>query len=369
MNKSPSFAPRWISPPGDTISELLRDRQISIHQFSQQLSQTIEETEALIQGRSAITLSIARKLQETVGGSVEFWMARDFRYRNNASCLNEQERSWLRELPLADVYKFGWIQPRPRAAEEAKALLNFFGVPSVFAWRAKYEKAMPATAFRSSQTLDSKLGAVAAWLRRGEIIASGFASQEWNAEKFRQLLPELRKLTRERSPAAFIPKIQEICAQAGVVVAAEPAPSGCRASGATMFLTASKAVILLSFRHLTDDHFWFTFFHECGHLLLHGNDRVFVDGISDAPELLETQANLFAAEVLIPASYARELQTLQLSAPSIARFAKKIGISPGIVVGQLQHLGRLEHRSTFSRLKRRYTWTDNFEIQPRKGLK
>src|SRR5690606_28637993 len=135
-----------------------------IGQFSQQLSQTIEETEALIQGRSAITLSLARKLHETVGGSIEFWMARDFRYRTSASRLSEQDRPWLHELPLADIYKFGWIHPRPRATEESKALLDFFGVPSVLAWRAKYEKAIPATAFRSSQTIDSKLGAIATWL-------------------------------------------------------------------------------------------------------------------------------------------------------------------------------------------------------------
>ncbi|MFX9089566.1 ImmA/IrrE family metallo-endopeptidase, partial [Acinetobacter baumannii] len=41
-------------------------------------------------------------------------------------------------------------------------------------------------------------------------------------------------------------------------------------------LTPEKAMVLLSFRHLSDDHFWFTLFHEFAHLLLH-NNQTFID--------------------------------------------------------------------------------------------
>jgi hypothetical protein len=41
---------------------------------------------------------------------------------------------------------------------------------------------------------------------------------------------------------------------------------------------------------------------------------------------------------------------------AIVRFAKRVGIAPGIIVGQLQHYDRIP-RNYFNGLKRRYQWS------------
>jgi Zn-dependent peptidase ImmA (M78 family) len=116
-------------------------------------------------------------------------------------------------------------------------------------------------------------------------------------------------------------------------------------------------MVALSFRHLSEDHFWFTFFHEVGHLLLHGPTATFVDSESAATDAKEREANRFAATTLIPLDRRNEMERLGVRSHAVLRFAASVGISPGIVVGQLQHQGLLAPAS-LNFLKRRYNWED-----------
>lgn len=349
------FQPNWASAPGDTILDILAERDLTVVEFASRVEEPVENVEDLLQGRTTITLGVARKLEGVLGASVEFWISRDFQYRQSIERLNQASRAWLKELPVGDMIKFGWINPKPRPAEEVSACLRYFDVPSVSAWRQVYGGLQELAAFRTSSSLDSRPGSVAAWLRQGEIEAEAINCKPWNPERFREVVPQIRALTREKDPERFVPQLQKCCADAGVAVAIVRGPTGCRASGATRFLTPDKALLLLSVRYLSDDQFWFTFFHEVGHLLLHGKNAVFVEGIDAPMTAQEAEANDFAAQVLIPVKFTSELLSLGGNSQEIVRFARKVGVSPGIVVGQLQHVGKIK-RNHFNALKRRYEW-------------
>jgi HTH-type transcriptional regulator/antitoxin HigA len=112
---------------------------------------------------------------------------------------------------------------------------------------------------------------------------------------------------------------------------------------------------VLSFRYLSDDHFWFAFFHEAGHLLLHGKRALFLEGYGTTNKE-EEEANAFAARMLIPREFQSKLPALRADSLQIIKFARQIGIAPGIVVGQLQH-AKLVKPEHLNRLKRRYRWT------------
>ncbi|HEV8072313.1 MAG TPA: ImmA/IrrE family metallo-endopeptidase [Planctomycetaceae bacterium] len=168
-------------------------------------------------------------------------------------------------------------------------------------------------------------------------------------------MSEIRPLTRKRDPDAFLPVLQKSCAECGVAVAVVRAPQGCRASGATRFTGRAKALLQLSFRYLTDDHFWFTFFHEAAHLLLHSHAALFLEGVAPSSTKEEEEANEFAAGILIPKRYTNELLALRADHHQILRFAKKAGVSPGIVVGQLQHR-KLIKQDHLNGLKRHFQW-------------
>ncbi len=350
-----AFQPNWVSPPGETIADVLRERKLTVGEFSQRIGQTQEQTAELLLGHSKITLGLARRLSDVLGGSVEFWMARDFRYHQQIAKPGLIDNAWLRELPLADMVRLGWIREAPEPSQQLADCLTFFGVPNIAAWHRAFGELEQKFAFRTSPSFESRPAAVAAWLRQGELEAEKIDCAPWNAQHFQAALSEIRGLTREKDPEVFLPELQRICAQAGVAVVIVRAPADCHASGATRFVTPQKAMLLLSFRFLSDDQFWFSFFHEAGHILLHGKQEVFIEGIETPNASPEQEANEFAASTLVPPQYESELMRVRSNKYDLVRFARRIGVSPGIVVGQLQHYGKIKHNH-FNGLKRRYTW-------------
>jgi HTH-type transcriptional regulator / antitoxin HigA len=354
---SKEFCPDWASAPGDTIADILRERDLSEVEFARRIGHTPDDVKALLQGRATITIAIARRLERVLGASVEFWISRDFQYRQDVARLQVAHKEWLAELPVGDMIKFGWLVPTPHPSEEVDACLRFFDVPSVGVWREVYGGLLQMAAFRTSNSLDSRPAAVAAWLRRGEIEAQAIDCHPWNAKQFQESLPYIRSLTREKDPDRFIPALQKCCAESGVAVTIVRGPAGCRSSGATRFLTRDKALLLLSFRYLTDDHFWFSFFHEAGHLLLHGEKGFFLEGVDTPSTTEEEEANEFAARTLVPPEFQPTLFKLRANSRELIRFAMRVGVSPGIIVGQLQHLGRIGYEQ-LNGLKRRFKWMD-----------
>jgi hypothetical protein len=226
-----------------------------------------------------------------------------------------------------------------------------------------YSQALFNRAFRKSPSFESRNEAVAAWMRQGERLAAQLVTDKWSPDRFTEALKVIRRLSRNKYPSKFIPDLRRLCAECGVALVIARTPAGCPASGATEFLSRNKALILLSFRFKTDDQFWFSFFHEAGHLLLHDMDDVFIDENSrgSADSQYEKEANEFAANWLVPSEQRSEMMGLPRRALDVIRFAMLSGISPGIVVGQLQHARRLE-RSQLNKLKRHYEDSDIDQI-------
>ena len=355
MARLESFSPDWISPPGNTIVNILRDQGMSTRQFADEIGQNLDDVEALLEGRTPISISTARQLSRVLGASVEFWMTRDCKYRDNVARLTSTHKDWLSELPVRDMVEFKWMKPAVDSSMAIAACLRYFDVPSVSVWQQTYGKLPAHYAFRLSDASECRTAAVAAWLRQGEIEAEKIPCRAWDKKLLDATIPKLKTLTKIKDPAQFIPKLQILCAECGVAVVVVRAPAGCPASGATRFLPEGKALLQLSFRHLSDDQFWFSLFHELGHLLLHGKMGFFIeDGKSlSSPE--EQEANDFAADLLVPLEYKSELKKLIADSKAVIRFAVSVGVSPGIIVGQLQHLKIIGH-DRLNGLKRRYEW-------------
>ncbi len=350
------FQPRWVSAPGDTLRELLKQQKLSRREFAERIGWSPEETDHLLDGTAAITAAIAERLQETIGGSAKFWRHRESQFRRDLTSLeNTTGAQWVTELPVEEMTRFGWITKHSTTNEQLLACMNFFGVRGIDTWRDKYGDVIRGRAFKTSPSFESQPAAVAVWLRRAEIEATSLDCGRWDREGFLSALQGIRSLTRQRNPALFLPDLKRRCAECGVAVVILRAPSGCRASGATWFLSPTKAVVVLSFRYLSDDHFWFTFYHEAGHLLLHEHSHLFLEGADVICTKEEAEANEFAATTLLPPTLNKELLALPLDGRAVIRFARKVGISPGIVVGQLQHCQKITHRQLNS-LKTRFRW-------------
>ncbi|BAL96338.1 transcriptional regulator, Xre family [Rubrivivax gelatinosus IL144] len=357
MTRSGDFRPAWASPPGETVRQLAAKKNLRVDDIAQALGVAREDVTQLFNGKVHITAARAKRLADVVGASVHFWLAREAQYRRDLQTLQDDGRQWLSSLPFADMVTYGWLKAATSPSERLRRVLEFFGVETVDEWRDVWlSDGAGLTAYRTSPVFAAQSASLAAWLRQGELTAAELPVGSWSRHHFERLLPLLKPLTRVREPIEFTPRLQEQCAACGVAVVIVRAPRGCPASGAARFCNG-KAIIQLSVRYLRDDSFWFTFFHEAGHLILH-EDRLFLES-SDRPDiddLAEREANQFAGQVLVPASEEAALRALPHDYRSIMRFAKNLSISPGILVGQLQYRG-LVRQDKLNFLKKRYSWS------------
>ena len=192
--------------------------------------------------------------------------------------------------------KRGEIEKPGSKSDAVSKLLAFFGVGSVQVWNGRYQQMN--VAYRHSRSFESDRGALAVWLRLGELEAEQQECTDYNAARFRRALKEIRGLTRAPIPGA-LEKAQQLCNEAGVALAPVEPCRGTALSGAAWWLNPRKAVIALSARHKTDDHLWFSLFHESAHILLHGKKTVFIDGTQAGGTRLQTLRRRPTSGVLI----------------------------------------------------------------------
>ena len=336
---SRQFNPDWVISPGATIADLLEEHGWSQSEFASRIGYTRKHVNLLIQGRVSLTEDAAIKLERVLGSTVNFWLNREAIYRGAIAKKEDLNNlhdsvSWLKELPIKEMISFRWIKNLVDKREIVAECLKFFGVASVDAWKSKYQT--PIAAFRSSKLIDKHKGSASAWLRQGEHQVAEISCAPFNRVTFFSTLQEVRMLTREEKSEVFIPKLVQVCANSGVALAIVRAPKGCPISGATRWLGQDKALIILSDRCKTNDQFWFTFFHEAGHLLLHSKKLWFIDVEGQMDGIQEMEADNFASRTLIPDKFYPNLLKLSKSEETVRNFAKALGIAPGIVVGRMQ---------------------------------
>lgn len=361
MTGNQDFTSDWFSKPGDSLRSMMVRRQVTAQHLSERLDGGVATLKGLLSGDVAIDEGHARVLAATLGGTASFWLRREASYREAL------ERA-LDRVVADEGERAGWLQlrvpgtrPRGRMSlatqrAEVRRRLAFFNVGTLDAWNARYGRVCSDTLFRTSQAFESEDNAVLMWLRSGELGADLVDTRPWNAGNLQDRMDEIRKLSQVRKPERFLPKLKTLCAEAGVAVVTKRAPDKCRASGASRMVAPDKAMILLSFRGLSDDRFWFTVFHEIGHLLLHGAET-FVDADMEELDESEREANEFAARVIIPENRIERFEQLPPVRDEVVRFSVETDVSPGLTVGQMQHREMIG-RTDLNYLKRFWKWRD-----------
>jgi HTH-type transcriptional regulator/antitoxin HigA len=335
------YAPDFISPPGETLAEILEERNMSQSELAQRMGRPRKTINEIIKGKAEITSDTALQIELVLGTPASFWMERERLYREYLARKNENQRlkgylGWLKKIPYRQMTKLGWLKFYEDKIEQLRESLIFFAVVSPEQWEEIWGRNLSID-FRKSQAFESDQGAITAWLRQGEIEASKINCADYNELKFRDVLQQIRLLT-VKSIKVFQPQMIDLCAAAGVALVFVPELPKTRVHGATRWLGSQKALIQLSVRYKTNDHFWVSFFHEAGHIVLHGKRILFLEGQDIQDKIKEKEADIFAANLLINS---RDWQIFIanncLSKKAINQFAKQQGIHPGIIVGRLQH--------------------------------
>jgi HTH-type transcriptional regulator/antitoxin HigA len=339
-NPQPGWQPDWTVAPGEILLEALQDRRMTQAELAQRLARPSKTVNEIIKGKAAITPETAIQLELVLGISAAFWTGLETQYRatlarQEANQAMASQASWIDEFPIPDLVKHRLIERGASKAGTLANLLAYLGVSSP----AALDRLTESAAYRASPAFTASPHAVTAWLRWGELEATKVDARPFDARRFREVLDEIRPLTRREPFDQIFRRVQAMCAEVGVVVLLIPELSGTHLSGAARWL-GSKAVIQLSRRHKADDQFWFTFFHEAAHLLS-SRRRDFVDGEGSAAsgkrDADEDAADQLARDILLPPDDYRAFEERgDFSRPAVRAFAQEQQIAPGIVVGRLQ---------------------------------
>jgi addiction module HigA family antidote len=351
------FEPDYAVAPGESLLEVMESLEMTQKDLAVRTGLTEQTLTRIFKGEQPISYETANRLELVTQVPARFWNNLEAQYREQLSKLEERRRleaniEWLKTIPTKELIGRGYIEPDKDNVVLLRRTLSFYGVSSVQAWRDVWEK--PAVAARRSSCFESRPGDASAWIRQGELQAHGIECGPFDAKRFKAVLQQIRSLTRDDA-AVFEPEMRRLCATAGVAVVFVREMEKVPWSGATRWLTPRKAMILLSLRGKGEDKFWFSFFHEAGHVLNDSKkDLLINDGTLGDPR--EKRADDFAADILIPTRYNTDIRQVR-SKSEISTIANELGIAPGIVAGRYQFLtGKWE---LFHELIRKLVWASS----------
>ncbi|MFA4891253.1 MAG: HigA family addiction module antitoxin [Candidatus Gracilibacteria bacterium] len=326
--------------PGETVKETLEVLGVSQADLSLSTGLAEKTISEILNGKNPITPETALKFERVLGISklgllnMQAQYDADLLRIKESERLEEEAKSLDRFSCYLELEKLGYVKKTRNPIEKVEELFRFFAVDSFSA----IQQVMPV-AFRRSHVEKNNNESLAAWLRVGNIEANKLETKEFDIEKLRSKLDEMRSLTTE-TPETFSRRLKELAGECGIALVYTPYLKNTNVNGATRWLTPKRALVQLSLRYKYSDCFWFTFFHEIGHLIKHSKKEVFVDFKSgDDHSELEQEADQFAQKVLIPSNASFETFKKSLNPANLGvkihSFAKENNIDPGIVAGRV----------------------------------
>ena len=340
--------------PGAVLRRILEQRHITQSELALRTGLSTKTVNQIMLGTAALTPDTALRLERTLGVPSGFWNRleaayRDREARERSAKDSEHHLRWFRQFPRGELERRGAVTPKAEELYQMEELLSFFGVADPDAYRRVWDTHV-AAGFRRARHLDVDEHATAVWLRLAERHAQQLDVVSYDATAFAALLPQLRSLTRQADTLAAFRQVTERCAAVGVAVVFVPEIAGTRVCGVARWMSSAQPLLALSGRYGKADSFWFTLFHEAGHILLHPKREacLTLEGQRDDGDGLEEDANRFAARTLIGAAGIRALHK-GMTFAEIKQLADQADVGPGIVAGQLCH--RFGEWSRLSRLR------------------
>lgn len=337
------------TPPGATVREQLQNRGMTQKEFAARMDMSEKHISKFINGEVLLTPDMAMRLEMVLGLPAHFWMNLESIYREKL-CLVEEENAMdedialLKNFPYSTMAKYKWVQATRKPKEKVIALRKFFELVKL---TLLSRRSIPGIAYRCQAATEKMDYALLAWAQKAKLEARQVKTAPVDLKTLQDALPRIRAMTK-LLPKDFSLGLQELLANSGIALVYLPHIKGTFLHGAT-FYDNEKIVVGLTLRGKAADKFWFSLFHELGHVLLGHIDK------QETTIAEEEEANLFARDLLIPAEDFRTFTDREtFTRASVLAFSEKEGIAAGITVGRLQKEGLIKY-SQFNDLKTEYS--------------
>ncbi len=331
--------PAEVFPPGEFLREELEAREWSQQELADILNRPPRLISELLSGKRAITPETARGLGDAFGTSAEYWMNLESQYQlSKVKIANDhvvRKANLYGKFPVREMLRRGWVRTSENLDVLEQRFCEFFEIRNVA------EEPAFRYAAKKTDVLVDTTPLQLAWLFRVKRMAQQQMPSTFSREKLQEAVEKLKPLTSAPEEARHVP---QILSEAGVrLVFVEPL-AGSKIDGACFWLKGNSPAIGMSLRFDRIDNFWFVLRHEIEHILRgDGKEKPIIDsdaGLAsdDIPEC-ESIANTAAADFCVSQAQLEDF-CLRVgpffSEQRVLLFAQRIGVHPGLVVGQLQ---------------------------------
>ncbi len=331
MSNYIKFHNQIVFHPGYYLKELVDESGLTQEDFAKRLGTTPKNLSVLIRGEQNLSIDVATKLSRMLGTTIAFWLNLQHAYDEKLAVI-QSEKELEKERVVFRLIEYKYFRDNfdlpdlPRKVDnQIKCVREFLSVSSLTVLK--------------EQNLAVNFRSYAENLSESNIVNANAMVQIGINQTIQAEIPKYNKgklkkaasfaLTQTKNHHGFLPVIKEAFAEAGVALVVLPNLKNSGVNGATKRVDG-KVMLMVNDRRHDADTFWFTLFHEIGHIL-NGDLGVSFNGEA------EDEADHYARTALIPQeqyeTFIRQHQYFDES--HIRGFAEEIDRDPGIVLGRL----------------------------------
>jgi HTH-type transcriptional regulator/antitoxin HigA len=325
--------------PGDYIRELMQARGWTQSDLAYALGMPPGSVNPILNNKRAISTNMARALAVAldmdaikIAGMQAAW---DVAGADDPDPGIASRARILSKYPLREMTRRGWIDPDNGDGSLEEQVCRFFGVSSL--------EEVPHISHSAKKTsYDHISPEQLAWLFRVRQIAVEMTPPRYDRNKLLEAVERFEILRGTPDGVRHVPRLLDA---AGVRFVVVEGVANSAIDGVCFWLRMDAPVVGMSLRYDRIDNFWFVLRHECAHVLHgHGRDEVIIDcdlkgGSAPGQPEEERIANDEAADFCVPSA---QMQSFYLrkkpyfAEREVVAFAMRVGVHPGLVVGQLQ---------------------------------
>lgn len=349
-----------IIHPGETINDILIERGITQAELAARTGVSPAYVCNVIAGKKDISVKFAFALEYALGVSKSFWINLQANYdaelleASEAETITDEERE--ARSSLKDIVKYlreiGKMPVREGVDDSILSLRKFLQISNI----ANLKEMVPEGAFRMSSKSKVDPYVMGAWIRLCQIAGENRdVRTKFEIEKIDVLVAKAKEIMCGADE--YIQKyLTDLFAEHGIVFSVVRNFRGAPVQGFISKKNDGTYQMVLTIRGSFADIFWFSLFHELGHIV-NGDVNSSVNFIDyDGKADVEVGADEFASTKLINSSdYEIFVRNADFSLSAIKSFADSQQVKPYIVIGRLQHERIIEYNQ-FSSEKVRYKW-------------
>jgi len=352
-----------IFHPGYYVKELIDDLSMTQDELAKRLSTSAKTISKLVNGEINLTDEMALRLSIVFNTSIDMWLNLNKKFIEKKLDIEKSKNDSAQIEIIKNIdYKFwenlGLVDSARQSIDKVRELQRYLQVSDLNVLKRNDFLVQYRTAIQ--EVSEKNIINANAWVQTAINIGREIDVAKFDVKKFNSIIPQIRELTVQK-PAIFSENLRTLLSSCGVALVILPSLKNAGVNGAVKWLTADKVILAINNRRQYADIFWFSLFHEIGHVLQRRITQLIISSEKDmldrddAMQILEDEADSFAQNILIHEDeYIKFINNGVFTEYSIIEFAGRINIQPGIVLGRLQKERYVPYNTTLNSIKEKY---------------